>query len=284
MKQRMFTALMAVLVSVGFGLTVPAQKAQKSKSATTAAAKSVEASFAVSPAANVERHKFTIGEKLVYSVKANLPALGLENSNVARFSTEVVERGDLFGREGYRLLVKAETVGATKFLFNLNDRFTTFFDAKTRLPYRAEYDIKQGPEERTSLITFDQTKRQVQYAENKTATLKGDTYDAAGLLWATRNLDFNDEKIARLTCFDDRNGRLIPIEIERISVEKITIAGREVEAVQFALRLADNSGKVNDDKKIRLWFTNDAKRYAVLITASPGFGDVRAELTRFPSE
>jgi hypothetical protein len=280
----MFTALMAVLVSVGFGLTVPAQKGQKGKPTTAAAAKSVEAAFAVSPAANVERHKFTIGEKLVYTVKANLPALGLDNSTVARFSTEVVERGDLHGREGYRLLVKAETVGATRFLFELNDRFTTFLDAKSRLPYRAEYDIKQGPEERNSLVTFDQTKRQVQYGDKQTATLKGDTYDAAGLLWATRNLDFNDDKVARLTCFDDRNGRLIPIEIERLGVEKLTIAGREVEAVQFALRLADNSGKVNDDKKIRLWFTNDAKRYAVLITASPGFGDVRAELTRFPSE
>ncbi len=284
MKQRIFTALMAVLVSVGFGLTVPAQKAQKGKSATAAAAKTVEASFAVSPAANVERHKFAIGEKLVYTVKASLPAFGLDNSTVARFSTEIVERGDLFGHEGYRLLVKAETVGATRFLFELNDRFTTFLDAKSRLPYRAEYDIKQGPEERTSRVSFDQAKRQAQYGDNQTATLKGDTYDAAGLLWATRNLDFTDEKVARLTCFDDRNGRLIPIEIERLSVEKLTIAGREVEAVQFALRLADSSGKVNDDKKIRLWFTNDAKRYAVLITASPGFGDVRAELTRFPAE
>lgn len=283
MKQRIFTALLAVLVSVGFALTVPAQKTQKGKPA-PATVKSVEATFAVSPAANVERHKFAIGEKLVYSVKANLPALGLENSNVARFSTEIVERGDLHGREGYRLLVKAETVGATRFLFELNDRFTTFLDAKSRLPYRAEYDIKQGPEERTSLVTFDQTKRVAQYGANRTAALKGDTYDAAGLLWATRNLDFNDKTVVRLTCLDDRNGRLIPIEIERLGVEKLTIAGREVEAVQFALRLADSSGKVNDDKKIRLWFTNDAKRYAVLITASPGFGDVRAELTRFPAE
>lgn len=234
----------------------------------------------VPPAA---RHKFVVGEKLVYGVRVTVPSLGLRDAPVARFSTEVVEQGMFHGREGLRLLVRAETIGFVKAtLFDLDDRFVTYLDPVTRLPYRAEADLKEGRVERTVTV-FDQSGRTAQVNGSRSVKLNGDTYDLAGLLWTTRNLDFEGPATVRLSALNERNGTLVTVEIERLGRETLEVDGQTVPVVQLALRPLDANGKPSDERRIRLWITDDAYRYAVRITGGNEIGEFKAELSRFPS-
>ncbi|MGQ9897045.1 MAG: DUF3108 domain-containing protein [Acidobacteriota bacterium] len=235
----------------------------------------------VPPAA---RHNFVVGEKLVYNVRVTVPSLGLNATPVARFSTEVVERGMFYGREGLRLLVRAETTGFVKtVLFDLDDRFVTYLDAITRLPYRAEANIKEGERVERTVTVFDQAGRTAQINGVRSVKLSDDTYDFAGLLWTTRNLDFEGPPKVRLSALNERNGTVVTVEIERLGCETIEVAGQAVSTVQLALRPLDARGKPSDERKIRLWITDDADRYAVRITGGNDAGEFKAELARFPS-
>ncbi|MFQ3582468.1 MAG: DUF3108 domain-containing protein [Chloracidobacterium sp.] len=233
----------------------------------------------------VARHKFIVGEKLVYGVRVNVPSLGLRDAPVAKFSTEIVERGQFHGREGLRLVVRAETTGFVKAtLFDLDDRFVTYLDPATRLPYRAEADIKEGGRVERTVTVFDQVKRTAQLSDGRLIRLKSDVYDLAGLLWTTRNLDFDGAAKTVLSALNDRNGAVIMVEIERLGRETLRVAGQEVPVVQLALRPVDATGKPSDERKIRLWITDDAQRYAVRITGGNEMGEFKAELSRFPNQ
>lgn len=230
------------------------------------------------------RHKFVIGEKLVYSVRVTVPSLGLREAPVARFTTEVAEQGTFHGREGLRLLVRAETIGFVKAtLFDLDDRFTTYLDPVTRLPYRAEADLKEGGRIERIVTMFDQAARTAQVNGVRSVKLRGETYDLAGLLWTTRNLDFEGPATVRLTALNERNGTVVVVEIERLGRETLEVAGQTIPVVQLALRPLDAEGKPSDERKIRLWITDDANRYAVRITGGNEVGEFKAELSRFPS-
>ncbi|OYT69519.1 MAG: hypothetical protein CFK52_13550 [Chloracidobacterium sp. CP2_5A] len=234
--------------------------------------------------ASAARHRLVVGERLVYSVRVNAPSFGLRDAPVARFSMEVVERGQFYGREGLRLVARAETTGLIKAtLFDLDDRFVTYLDPATRLPYRAEADIKEGGRAERIVTVFDQAKRLARINDERQVKLAGDTYDLAGLLWATRNLDFEGPTTITLLAINDRDGKLIHVEIERLGRETLEIAGRSVTTVKLALRPAHSSGKPSDERNIRIWITDDADRYAVRLSGGNEIGEFRAELSRFPS-
>ncbi|MCS7078507.1 MAG: DUF3108 domain-containing protein [Chloracidobacterium sp.] len=230
------------------------------------------------------RHRFIVGERLTYSVRVSAPSVGLRDAPVARFSTEVAEQGVFYGREGLRLVVRAETTGFVKAtLFDLDDRFVTYLDPTTRLPYRAEADIREGARIERTVTVFDQAKRLARINDERIVKLKGDAYDLAGLLWATRNLDFTGPATVTMLAVNDRNGQVITVEIERVGRETLDIAGRTVPTVKLALRPLDAAGKPSDERKIRLWITDDTDRYAVRISGGNELGEFCAELTRFPS-
>lgn len=237
-----------------------------------------------SPAAHAERHRFKVGEKLVYSVKITSATLGLDNGSVARLTTEVVGKGQYHGREGYHLVVKAQTVGLIKALFDLDDRFTTYLDAATRLPYRTEREIKESGRVESGATTFDQAKRQALIDDARTVELKGESHDLAGMLWAVRNLDLTGDRMWRISGLDDRSGKPFTVEVERLQAATQTVAGKSLEAFELAVRPLDKEGRPSDDLKLRIWITNDAQRYPALITGARAGTQLRAELTRTPEE
>lgn len=220
-------------------------------------------------------HPLTVGERLSFTVKYN-------NLVAARIMLTVLGKGEHFGREGYQVSTRFETVGVVRAtLFSATDKFITYLDPKTRLPYRAERDIKEGVKEESGVASYDQTKGLAVLEDKKEIPLAQPTYDLYGLLWTFRNLDFKAGKIQRLSAIDPKTGKIFRIELEQLGTETRTLGDKEVETVQFAIRAEDKSGKMTDDLKVRMWVTNDAKRYPVLLTATPPFGAVRVELTKF---
>ncbi|QUV84042.1 DUF3108 domain-containing protein [Chloracidobacterium sp. 2] len=133
------------------------------------------------------------------------------------------------------------------------------------------------------MTVFDQSGRTAQVNGSRSVKLNGDTYDLAGLLWTTRNLDFEGPATVRLSALNERNGTLVTVEIERLGRETLEVDGQTVPVVQLALRPLDANGKPSDERRIRLWITDDAYRYAVRITGGNEIGEFKAELSRFPS-
>jgi len=276
------SALVAGWLLLGMALPGVAQQRPRGSGAEATASTAGNGYVGAPP---VARHQFVVGEKLVYGVRVTVPSLGLRDAPVARFSTEVAERGTFYGREGLRLLVRAETIGFVKAtLFDLDDRFVTYLDPMTRLPYRAEADLKEGKRVERTVIVFDQSKRTAEINSRHLVKLTGDTYDLAGLLWTVRNLDFEKPTTVKLSALSERSGTIVTVEVELLARETIEVAGQPTPVVQLALRPLDSDGKPSDERKLRMWITDDANRYVVRITGGNELGEFRAELVRFPNQ
>lgn len=216
-------------------------------------------------------HQLNVGEKLNYVVKWN-------NVSAARFSLEVAGKGTYHGQEGYELVTRVETIGNIKKLIEVNDIFTTFLDAKTRLTYRLNRDIKEGPKVDKGTTIFDQAKLQVVVDDQKTYKIEKQTFDVPGLMWAIRNLDFSGPKVQKLNGFDGQAGKPVALEVERLEKETLNVGGKEIETYKLAIRTKNKTGAYSDDMQIRMWIGADAKRIPVQMAAVPPFGEIRAEL------
>ncbi len=267
------------VLMVGMLLGGPATLAQSSVARNSSAKRPVPVEdVRVVPAKPGAFHPLTVGERLGFSVKYN-------NLVAARILLTVVGQGEHFGREGIQVSTRFETVGLVRAtLLSATDKFVTYLDPTTRLPYRAERDIKEGQKVESGVTLFDQTKGTAVIEDQKEIRLDQPTHDLYGLLWTFRNLDFKAGKIQRLVAIEPKSGKLYRIELEQLGTEKQLLGEKEIETVRFAIRSEDKSGKMTDDLKVRLWVTNDAKRYPVLLTATPPFGAVRVELTKYPGK
>ena len=138
---------------------------------------------------------FQIGEKLSFNVSwANFVT-------AARMEMEVTGQGAFFGQQGYQLRTKVETLGYVRTLFTeVDNQYTSYIDAKTMLPYRADNTTRQGKTNEDDTISIDQQRRIARYADSSEIALPSDTFDLPSLVYALRLRDIKaDSKPTRFS-------------------------------------------------------------------------------------
>jgi hypothetical protein len=210
------------------------------------------------------------GERLAYSVKWN----DLAAAKVVMLTEEFNDKQD----KGYRVEIKVDTIGMVKDIVQVRDRFIAFIDPSTRLPFRAEREILEGPKNEQEITTFDQDKHLAKIADNKAIDIAPQTHDVASLLWAIRSIDLKNGSTKKLQALNTGERKMFATIVDVGQREEITTSGGTFQAVQLTIKLQDQK-QPSDKYSIRMWVTDDARRIPVLITAQPPFGKVRMELT-----
>lgn len=213
------------------------------------------------------------GERLVYIVKWNELA-------AAKVQLETDEADK---KDGYRVELKIDTIGMAKEIVVVKDRFTAFINGETRLPYRAEREILEGPKSEQGTIVYDQEKHTATIGNEKPMSVPPQTHDIASLLWAIRNVDLKAGTTERLQALNSSDKKVFVTIIETGKSAAVKTGAGTFQAVELAVKLQDER-QPSDKFAIRIWISDDARRLPVLITAQPPFGKVRMELTDIGNE
>jgi hypothetical protein len=211
---------------------------------------------------------FGPGETLSYDVEWN---------NSARAATVVLRVGDrakYFGQEGLALSADVETVGMVRFLAAVEIAYKSYSNPSTMLPFRAEDAQSINGRSKSRSVVFDRAKN-VAVVGSTTTEIAADTGDPLSLFYRLRALPM---KVGDTITLDGLAG-------ERRQQMRAVVEAREMVATPRgranAFRVAFQpirNGQPDDRDRIRVWFTDDATRLPVLVTAEPEFGPIKLTL------
>lgn len=266
------TLLAAVVLAGGYGLILHAQQqgfTPPPKAAT--AAKADHAAESTHPdstdASTPAGVPFVVGERLVYGI--SLPGF----PNAGRLEMEVAERGSFFDHESYLFRAKIESLGAVRSLFGeLDNQYTTYVRVNTSLPHRAIVTAQKGQTIIEETIVLDHAKKQASFSDDNTVAIAGETHDLLSLAYALRLNPFAEDAKQRFSLLHGKE--LIEVDAESRGRERVqSQAGTFMTIpVKFTPR------KKYVKYRTRVWFSDDARRLPIMITAQTPFGEARAEL------
>lgn len=211
---------------------------------------------------------FAPGETLSYDVEWN------NSTQAATVVLSVGDRGKYFGHEGLPLSADIRTVGLVRFMAAVQIDYKSYSNPLTMLPFRSDNEQSINGKNESRSVIFDREKN-VAIVGTKSTPIAEDTGDPLSLFYRVRALPLKVGQSHTLDGFaGDRRTQMKAVVEARETVE--TPKGR-ANAFRVAF-IPINNGKPDDRNKIRVWFTDNAARLPVLITAEPEFGPVRMTL------
>jgi hypothetical protein len=213
---------------------------------------------------------FPAGETLSYNVDWN------NNGTAATVVLHVGDRKTYFGNDALPLTADVETVGMVRFLANVRIQYTSYSSPRTVLPFRTDSQQSINGRSDNRSIVFDRA-RNVAVVGDSSTPIAADTGDLLSLLYRLRAMPMKVGDSTTLEGFDGRRRFQVKSVVE--AKESVGNGARRSEALRVAL-LPLRDGVPDDAMKIRVWYTNDATRVPVQITAEPEFGAIRMTLSR----
>jgi hypothetical protein len=208
---------------------------------------------------------YRVGERLTYNVDFS------HFVSAAHVELFVAGRGNFYNRNGIQLRAHVETVGLVNVaLLSINNDYTTFVDAQTGLPYRAQQVVRQAG--RTSEGEHDYNQpagADAIPARVRTGEFPG-TYDLLSALYRVRALPLADGSSYFLTVVHD--GGQYNAEVKVIGRQRLTTNVGSFNTIVTRLMVKSH------DYNLRVYFSDDERHVPVLITARVNSGEIRAEL------
>lgn len=215
---------------------------------------------------------FKVGEQLNYQVY-----LGNTAQSVGTIHFELSSRGRYFNRDGLLFAATAQTTGAGARAFFVNDKFSSYVDPETLVPFRTEMNIAEGKWRTTRAYNIDQDRGAVTTDNRQRIEIPVGTHDLISLIYAIRTFDLSPPKRNAISILAIDQPRTLFVTSQRR--ETIEIAGQRIDA--FLLTLASDDGTA-DRFQLRIWIGDDSRHLPLRISAATPLGPVRADLVIAP--
>ncbi|MFA8449657.1 MAG: DUF3108 domain-containing protein [Bacteroidales bacterium] len=225
---------------------------------------------------DVYDYAWTIGEELTYRVYYQSLITGQVTAGEAVLS--VTEKNKLFeGRSTYNIVGTGKSKGAFNFFYKVRDRFESYVDRETLVPYLFIRRTREGSYRKDDDVYFNQKKNT---AKSRDTLMKvpENIHDFVSALYYARTVDLDSvikNQGFKIDFFLDDSTYYSWVKYE----------GRETIRTKLGtfkcLKLAPMAatGKVFSEKyPMHIWVTDDENRVPVLAASAVIVGSVRMEL------
>ncbi|MEW4923498.1 DUF3108 domain-containing protein [Algibacter sp. 2305UL17-15] len=202
-------------------------------------------------------------------------------------ATLTVKDSKLEDKDVYHVVGKGWTTGMIRWFFKVKDRYETYFDKKTIMPYKFVRNIDEGGHTKDIEIEFDQenNKAHINNKKHKTKKVidtKPNIQDMVSTFYYlrnnldTRNLKVGDE-IKVDMFFDEEN---YGFKLQYLGEETIDTEFGDIESLKF--RPYVMAGRVfKEEESLTLWVSKDKNKVPLRIKADLAVGSLRADLEAF---
>lgn len=236
--------------------------------------------FVVLSASSQEKYAFQEGEwfkfKMSYSgfLKAGNATLEVKESR-------------LNGKEVFHVVGKGWTSGAIRWFFKVKDRYESYFDKHTGMPYKFVREIDEGGHTKDIEIEFDH-KAALAHVHNKkekkkaSFAIESNVQDMVSAFYYLRN-NYNTDAIKEGDVvslnmfFDEENYNF---RLKFLGREDLSTAFGIIKTLKF--RPYVMAGRVFKEKEsLTLWVSADDNKIPLRIQADLAVGSLRADLEAF---
>ncbi|MCB0446525.1 MAG: DUF3108 domain-containing protein [Gelidibacter sp.] len=202
-------------------------------------------------------------------------------------ATLSVEESTYKGKPVYHVIGKGWTTGAIKWFFKVKDRYESYFDKSTGLPYKSIRQIDEGGHTKDVETEFDQVNNKAFVNDKKhntkgTFTTEKNVQDMVSAFYYLRN-NYNTEtiKVGDIVSlnmfFDDENYNF---RLKFLGRETIDTKFGKVKTLMF--RPYVMAGRVfKEEESLTLWVSADNNKIPLKIKADLRVGSLQANLEAF---
>ena len=205
----------------------------------------------------------------------------------AGYATLEVKEAVRNNKKVYHAVGNGYTTGMTKFFFNVEDNYQSFFDKTTGKPYQYVRKIDEGGYTKNQEGSFNQDKNSILVKDyknktEKTFTTPENVQDIVSTFYYLRNHPNVDklkvgESIVVDMFFDDETFKF---KLKYIGNEDVETKFGTVKTMMF--RPLVQSGRVfKEEESLTVWITDDDNKVPVRIKASLAVGSLKADLESF---
>ena len=202
-------------------------------------------------------------------------------------ATLTVKDAKLNNKEVYHVVGKGWTTGMIKWFFKVKDKYESYFDKTTIVPYKFVRNIDEGGHTKDLEINFDQknNKAHINNKKHKTRKIidtKPNIQDMVSTFYYLRNnlntdsLKVGDE-IKVDMFFDEEN---YGFKLQYLGEETIDTDFGDIKSLKF--RPYVMAGRVfKEEESLTLWVSKDKNKVPLRIKADLAVGSLRADLEAF---
>jgi hypothetical protein len=202
-------------------------------------------------------------------------------------ATLLVKDARIGDKDVYHVVGKGWTTGMIKWFFKVKDRYESYFDKQTIMPYKFVRNIDEGGHTKDIEIDFDQKNNKAHVNNKKHNTQKvfdtpPNIQDMVSTFYYLRNnLDTRKLKIGDEVkvdmFFDEEN---YGFKLKYLGEETIETDFGDVESLKF--RPYVMAGRVfKEEESLTLWVSKDKNKVPLRIKADLAVGSLRADLEAF---
>lgn len=215
---------------------------------------------------------FKVGEQLNYKLKygfftAAEAHLKVEESNI-KFN----------GNPAYHIIADGNTAGSFDVFYKVRNRYETYIDKTTLLPYLYTENRHEGSWKHTDRVSFDHKNGKITAAKG-TFAFKGQVFDFPSAYYFARCLDVSKMRVGDK--FDLRyflEDSIQTLGITYVGKEKIKCALGIFNCLKFNPTIIP--GRIfRKNSKLYLWITDDGNRIPVRAHVEVVVGSISMELT-----
>jgi hypothetical protein len=210
---------------------------------------------------------------------------GLINAGYA--SLEVTDQPVYFnGRPCYHIVGKGWSSAPWDRVFRIRDRYESWMDQETLVPYRFERYINEGNFHTVQKVRFEQQRGRARYYDpdrgHQVYSVPPNIHDVlSAFFYARAKYDHRQLAVGdhiSLRNFLDR--KTFDLEAELLKRETIKIEGQRFEALKFDL-LIEEAGLITDGSKIQFWISDDANKVPLRIASELMIGSLKCDLIQW---
>lgn len=181
------------------------------------------------------------------------------------------------GKPTYHLSAEGKTSSAFSLVFGVHNRYNSYIDQETFLPYFYSETIKEGKYRRNDKVRFYQSQQKIRGNEG---VFKGasQTFDLLSAYYFARNLDLSKMRVGQsfdMTYF--LNDEVSTLGITYLGKERIKTDIGTFDCLKFSPEI--KPGRIfKKDSKLYLWVTDDGNRIPVKAEVEILIGSVTLEL------
>ena len=202
-----------------------------------------------------------VGETLFY--KASFRGIHAANASLKVIKETIIGKDSL-----YHIQFKAKTRSAFNYIFPINDEINLWIDIKTFLPMKISEKISEGNFKRSTNLVFN---RKSNYAiiDNDTLKIEKYTQSPYSLFYFFRKHNIKD--------FEDKTISLI--QNNKTVVLKLKVKEDQIINVPSGNYTCTTVLPTREDKaELDIMFSNDIKKYPVMIRLKLKYGYLKLEL------
>ncbi len=223
----------------------------------------------------VSQYAFTTGEKLTYRLH-----YGFVDAGEATVEVRETDYSRL-GREMYHVVGKGRTLGAFNWFFKVKDRYESYMDKQSLLPWKFVRRIHEGKYKKEQDYTFHHQRAAVDNGKGSYYEIPLGAQDMISAFYYARSMDFESaspgDKFTIQTFMDDE---VFDLNIKYLGKETISLRNGKFRCMKF-VPIVQEGRIFKDSDDLQVWITDDENKIPILAKAEILIGSIKMEVVDY---